>query len=409
MKDNTIVEIIAQALTILEKEVGLAESTIKVVSSRSFKPISDFFKSKNEANYSEELLGELEASYQEDLINGKISRNVYNLRARGTRILREVHNTDTFSWKGPVTKYIPALSEEYERILAGIANLGNSERRVHNTLSICRRFLLSLANSGISSIAQAGVEHIQAFLCDISQSRPKSMDDVIGSLRKMDQYLTDSGILGLPHAGLLMAPRARDRRIYPCMPQNDLNIVFESVDRNTTIGKRDYAMLALAANSGMRAGDIANIKLSDIDWQRNELRIVQGKTQNLIILPLQKGVGSALADYILNGRPKSKSPQIFLRSLAPFQGLKDGVSVACVLRRRMKVAGISRKPGDGKTMHGIRRMLGTHMTTEGVPLTTVAQILGHQNTNATKPYISLDIEGLRECALGFCSLEEGSR
>jgi len=69
MKDNTIFEIIAQALTILGKEVRLAQSTIKVVSSRSFKPISDFFKSKNEVNYSEELLDELEASHQEDLIN----------------------------------------------------------------------------------------------------------------------------------------------------------------------------------------------------------------------------------------------------------------------------------------------------------------------------------------------------
>jgi len=67
------------------------------------------------------------------------------------------------------------------------------------------------------------------------------------------------------------------------------------------------------------------------------------------------------------------------------------------------------KFGDGKTMHGIRRMLGTQMTMEGVPVTTVAQVLGHQNTDATRPYIALDIEGLRECALGFDSLEEGSK
>ena len=60
-------------------------------------------------------------------------------------------------------------------------------------------------------------------------------------------------------------------------------------------------------------------------------------------------------------------------------------------------------------MHGIRRMLGTQMTIEGVLITTIAQILGHQNTHATKPYISLDIEGLRECALGFDSVGEGSK
>jgi integrase len=235
------------------------------------------------------------------------------------------------------------------------------------------------------------------------------MDDVVGVLRKLDRYLKASGMSGLPYAGLLMAPRARERKIYPLMPQDDLLAVIESIDRSTAIGKRDYAILLLTASSGLRAGDIASIKLADIDWRRNEINIIQGKTQVPIKLPLQKGVGSALADYIINGRPASSSPQIFLRGLAPFQRFKDGVSVACVLRRRMDTAGVSHIVGDGKTMHGIRRMPGTHMTMEGVPVTTVAQVLGHQKTDATKPYISLDVEGLRECALGLSSLVEGFR
>ena len=73
----------------------------------------------------------------------------------------------------------------------------------------------------------------------------------------------------------------------------------------------------------------------------------------------------------------------------------------------MKTAGVPHTLGDGKTMHGIRRMLGTRMTMEGVPVATVAQVLGHQNIDSAKPYISLDVEGLRECALAFASLEEG--
>jgi integrase len=189
------------------------------------------------------------------------------------------------------------------------------------------------------------------------------------------------------------------------MPQDDLKLILCSIDRSTSLGKRDYAILLLAASSGLRAGDIASIKLSDIDWRKKEIHVVQGKTQVTLSLPLQKYVGAALADYILNGRPESKSPHIFLRNLAPFQRLKDGVSIACVLRRRMKNAGVSHKLGDGKTMHGIRRMLGTHMTIEGIPVATIAQVLGHQNTDAARSYISLDIEGLRECALGFDSLE----
>ena len=88
MKDNTILGIINRALMILEKETGLAHPSLKVVESRSFKPVSDFFNSKNEAWYNEALLIELEGIYRKNLQTGAISRNVYNLRIRGTRILR---------------------------------------------------------------------------------------------------------------------------------------------------------------------------------------------------------------------------------------------------------------------------------------------------------------------------------
>ena len=406
MKDNTIYGIVRQALIILKTEVGLAQSSLKAVESRSFKPITDFFNGKNEAYYNEDLIKELEEFYKKHLQDGMISQNVYNLRIRGARILREVYETGTFSWKRPAGKDVPALTENFEHLIAGVVNPGCSKRKNREIQHIVRCFLMSLIGLGISDISQVKAEHIQTFLVDISQSRAKSMDQVISSLRKLDRCITDSGMPGLPYAGLLMMPRTRERKVYPYMPLDDLTLIIQSVDRSTAIGKRDYAILLLAASSGMRSGDIANMKLSDIDWRKNEIHIVQGKTRVPIILPLNKSVGAAMADYILNGRPKSKSQQIFLRSLAPFQGFKDGVSVACVLRRWMKAAGVSHRLGDGKTMHGIRRMLGTQMTVEGVPVSTVAQILGHQNINATKPYISLDIEGLRECALGFGSLDK---
>ena len=109
MEDNTIFGIIQQTLAILEKEVGLAKSTLDVVASRSFKPISEFFKEKQEVYYSADLLNELDQRNQENLKTGAISRNVYNLRTRGTRILREVYETGNFVWKGPVSKSIPLL------------------------------------------------------------------------------------------------------------------------------------------------------------------------------------------------------------------------------------------------------------------------------------------------------------
>ena len=97
MKDKTIIGITHQALMILEKEVGLAQASLVTVASRSFKPIADFFKNKNETSYSDALINELNELYWKNLQAGVISRNVYNLRIRGTRILREVYETGTFS------------------------------------------------------------------------------------------------------------------------------------------------------------------------------------------------------------------------------------------------------------------------------------------------------------------------
>ena len=88
MEENTITGIIQQALAVLEKEVGLAKSTLEVVASRSFKPISDYFKEKQAIYYSENLIDELDKLYRTKLETGVISRNVYNLRFRGVRILR---------------------------------------------------------------------------------------------------------------------------------------------------------------------------------------------------------------------------------------------------------------------------------------------------------------------------------
>ena len=84
MKANTILGVINRSLMILEKEVGLAQSSLKVIESRSFRPISEFFDGKNEAWYSESLISELEELYRKNLLMGVISRNVYNLRIRGT-------------------------------------------------------------------------------------------------------------------------------------------------------------------------------------------------------------------------------------------------------------------------------------------------------------------------------------
>jgi integrase len=146
---------------------------------------------------------------------------------------------------------------------------------------------------------------------------------------------------------------------------------------------------------GLRACDVANLKLSDIDWVAGEVKILQSKTLKTVVLPLTNDVGGALKDYILNARPKTDSSHIFIRLKAPFTPIKTAVAVGEIFYRCCKSAGLDY----GKRFHMLRRSLATSMINTGSPVTDVAQVLGDANINSTKKYLSFDSERLKLCAL----------
>jgi integrase len=129
-----------------------------------------------------------------------------------------------------------------------------------------------------------------------------------------------------------------------------------------------------------------------------ELQFVQQKTKKLLVTSLPDIVYESVAAYILRGRPNSSSKNVFVRSFAPYNSFKDGVSISSILRRRMKDAGIIHIIGDGKTFHGLRRFFATE-TERNFPISIVAQLLGHTGTKSTRQYIGYNIEKLRECSL----------
>lgn len=229
------------------------------------------------------------------------------------------------------------------------------------------------------------------------------MDDVIYALRGVFGYLCCNGLYHDNFWMLLAAPRCRDHHVRNCLSSEEVSLLLGSIERETADGKRDFAAMSLAAASGLRAGDIASLKLEDTDWKKHEIRLVQGKTSEPLVIPVTKTVLNAVADYILNGWPETMDKNVFVRHCAPFTGYHDGVSIACIFRKYQKKAGLLHVVGDGKTLHGMRRGLGTGMAAKGVPVDVVSQVLGHKGTKATKQYISTDLNNLRCCALGLDS------
>jgi len=388
---------------------NLCDGTIISYRDRAFKPVSDFYQRKGEPYYRSDLTEELKKLYQKQYTSGGISRKILNWRMRGIGILEEIHRCGCFEWKVFTTEKQNLLSSYYGQLLSGfIASIGDI-KRINIYRSISQRYFLYLSAHGHDKFSNVSCTDIKNFMVEISESRPKSMDDVVAVLKRLHYYLRDEGHTCIRFETILFAPRARDKKILPCIAADEIRHVLEQVDRETPSGKRDNAILQLGIYTGLRAGDIANLRLTDIDWKSSEVRIIQGKTQKQLTLPLHEHAGTALIDYILNGRSESTSPYIFLRCIAPYNKFKDGVSVACVFQKYLKKAGLSHFEGDGRTFHGIRRTLGTEMVIQGVPVTTVSQVLGHRTSNAARQYISLDMDSLRQCALEFGSIGGGVR
>jgi len=170
------------------------------------------------------------------------------------------------------------------------------------------------------------------------------------------------------------------------------------VDRNTEFGRRDYLILLLAVQLGMRAGDIRLLKLKDIKWCRNTIEIVQQKTNKPLQLPLTEEVKYALADYMKNSRPKVEDPHVFVRHRAPFQPFTHHNTFYHVLNKYMPLAGIElngRKHG----LHSMRHSTASHLLQNHTPYPVITGILGHENTSTTRLYLRIDIEQLRTVAL----------
>lgn len=184
-----------------------------------------------------------------------------------------------------------------------------------------------------------------------------------------------------------------------------INDILKAIPHNTIIGKRDYAMFLLGAITGLRACDVISLKLEDIDWHNNEIKVVQGKTGQPVSVPLTAEVGNAIADYILCGRPKSKLGYVF----CPINGVDrklDNDLPGHRLRHYVKEAKILTE-NQNAGFHNFRRGLGERLLMSETSLEMIAQVLGHRNVSSAKPYLSSDTDGLKSCGIPLKVVENG--
>jgi site-specific recombinase XerD len=171
--------------------------------------------------------------------------------------------------------------------------------------------------------------------------------------------------------------------------------VISSPDMQTSVGKRDRAILLLLARLGLRAGEVVNLCLTDIDWHGATIRVC-GKNKRQTLLPLTQEVGDAIVDYLQHGRPPTASQHVFIRALAPFRPYRDARGVSDVAKLALRHAQVN-APARGAA-HVLRHSMATSMLRQSVSLNDISAVLRHTCLSSTEIYAKVDIPALQELA-----------
>ena len=384
------------------RAMGLSMSTIGEYM-HGYSWVLNFHKERGAEYFDRTVMTEYVKCVEKRSERKEISKMLYRNYLRAATQITEYHDTGKFEWTvcGKVSKF--RLNDYYENLLNDLL----SSRDFHpntrgDVIWVCRKYFAWLLGEGYADLVATSTAHIRGFMVFCSRHMAvNSLRAIQLHLRNLYDYLTANQIVDTQYLPLLTVRLNRQAKLYPATSREEINKTLELIDRHTTKGKRDYAIILLGVVAGLRAIDIARLKFSDIDWVNGEIRLVQMKTDASLALPLTEDVGTAIRDYIENGRQKCESDYIFLRAKAPIQGFADGVAVEDIYDDYRKKAGLPRDANDGKGFHSLRRTLGRDLTTSGSPVTTVAQILGQAKIGTAKKYIALDSVHLKECALSF--------
>jgi len=175
----------------------------------------------------------------------------------------------------------------------------------------------------------------------------------------------------------------------------DVERVIDSCNPNSTQGMRDRAVLLLLARLGLRAADIVDLRINDLDWDRGTVRVL-GKGQKEVRLPLPQDAGDALTDYLQRARPSSNHERVFLCINAPLRPFASSSVVSTIVRFAIERAGIPNPPSKGA--HLLRHSAATTMLRAGASLDAVATILRHESSDMTAHYAKVDISLLKRVA-----------
>ncbi len=261
-------------------------------------------------------------------------------------------------------------------------------------------FLDFLRTQGLESLDVLQAEHLSAFVRSRTAWKPRTVAGVSCSLRLFLQYLFMRGILPRDLSAAIPTVRLASNAKVPSAWEPELvERLLAAVDRSSPKGRRDYAILLLAARLGLRLGDIKGLTLDHLHWTTSTIEIVQNKTGEPLVLPLIEEVGTALIDYLRAGRPPVGHRHLFTNLTPPFEPICERARLHAVVAYWRELAGIKFKTPQRQGLHSLRHTLATRLLGAQTPFPVISAVLGHASPATTFIYAKADVETLRIAAI----------
>ena len=290
--------------------------------------------------------------------------------------------------------------DEYESFQKYCRLKKYTTRGLQSIINPVQNLLLCLESQHVQTIKDISPDNLSVFLSTYSGHSVRYRATIVSALRNFLKLLGENG--SIPSKTWQMLPNIRYSRnafIPPSWKKEDVKKLLEAVDRGNPRGKRDYALLLLVVRLGLRASDIRNLKLHNIEWQNKKIVLIQKKTKQTLELPLLEDIGWALIDYLKNGRPKTKSDSVFITHKAPYGEFKETDGMQKILWKYMSVAGLERPKNEPCGLHSLRSTLARTMLEVGTPLPIISEVLGHESIQTTSIYLKINLEALRKCPI----------
>lgn len=264
-----------------------------------------------------------------------------------------------------------------------------------------RLFEAYLQRAGVRALADISPALLAAFLTEPglrgTRLGPDSMQGRSGTLRVFLRYLHRQQLIATDLSRAVPRRRGyRQAKLPRAIAWRDVERVLAAVDRRTPVGRRDYAILLLLATYGLRAREVAALRLDDVDWARAQLHVTARKNGHSTMYPLATTAGHALVDYLKAGRPLVADRHIFVRALAPFTPL-PAHTIASRASHYLHAAGVE-APRAGS--HTFRHACVQRLVEADVPFKVIGDYVGHRSADSTQVYGKVAVHLLRQLALG---------